>query len=275
MVWPSDTSSWLQHTTPMLSMVATWCLCPRHSSDLTEVYTTNLQYWPLISTWTLGSLGKSECRVSLVPSLIVALSFWRYKCRVYYDLYHFGAGIQFGLGSGNHTRVFVELDRTQGRFVLPHSHKRTTFDHRFKLKPSGDSNSCNLARRSMTHIIEVCSSRLRSATLQLKIVQKCGSIVKSHNGVSLWRAAKHLAAEPVSRWYLTLFVVSLGVGIGCLYGSGTSQPLMPWWSVLLFTALSAFFAVFLGFSESASSLRNLFFFSDYGEHLDSHSNYRI
>ncbi|KAF8491247.1 OPT oligopeptide transporter [Gautieria morchelliformis] len=48
-------------------------------------------------------------------------------------------------------------------------------------------------------------------------------------------------------WYLTLFVVSLGVGIGCMYGSGTSSPLMPWWSVLLFTALSAFFAVFLGF----------------------------
>lgn len=163
-----------------------------------------------------------------------------------------------GLGAAiTHVFLWNWTELKEGLYCL--SHKRTTFDHRFKLKPSGDSNSCNLARRSMTHIIEVCSFRLRSATLQLMIIQKCGSIVKSHNGMSLWRAAPHLGAEPVSRWYLTLFVVSLGVGIGCLYGSGTSQPLMPWWSVLLFTALSAFFAVFLGFSESASSLRSLYF----------------
>ncbi|KAF8578774.1 OPT superfamily oligopeptide transporter [Ramaria rubella] len=47
-------------------------------------------------------------------------------------------------------------------------------------------------------------------------------------------------------WYLTLFTASLGVAIGCLYG-GTGKPLMPWWSVFLFTAMSAFFAIFLGF----------------------------
>jgi hypothetical protein len=52
------------------------------------------------------------------------------------------------------------------------------------------------------------------------------------------------------RWYLALFAASLSVGIGCLYGAHTSEPLMPWWSAILFTALSAFFVIFLGFSES-------------------------
>ncbi|KAF8524054.1 OPT oligopeptide transporter [Hysterangium stoloniferum] len=47
-------------------------------------------------------------------------------------------------------------------------------------------------------------------------------------------------------WYLALFVASIGVAIGCLYAT-PGEPLMPWWSVLLFTALSAFLAVFLGF----------------------------
>ncbi|KAI0051926.1 OPT superfamily oligopeptide transporter [Auriscalpium vulgare] len=48
-------------------------------------------------------------------------------------------------------------------------------------------------------------------------------------------------------WYLTLFIVSLAVGIGCSYATGDGTVLMPWWSILLFTALSAFIAIFLGF----------------------------
>lgn len=65
-------------------------------------------------------------------------------------------------------------------------------------------------------------------------------------------------------WYLALFVVSLGVGIGCsvrlsffdldvrvadpVIQYATPEPLMPWWSILLFTAISAVIAVSLGFS---------------------------
>ncbi|THH21358.1 hypothetical protein EW146_g177 [Bondarzewia mesenterica] len=46
-------------------------------------------------------------------------------------------------------------------------------------------------------------------------------------------------------WYLTLFLISLGVGIGCSYASNTV--LMPGWSILFFTFLSAVIAVALGF----------------------------
>ncbi|OCH87078.1 OPT oligopeptide transporter [Obba rivulosa] len=45
-------------------------------------------------------------------------------------------------------------------------------------------------------------------------------------------------------WYLAVFFISLGVGIGCSYTTG--KALMPWWSILLFTALSCFLAVALG-----------------------------
>ncbi|KAH8083293.1 OPT oligopeptide transporter [Cristinia sonorae] len=46
-------------------------------------------------------------------------------------------------------------------------------------------------------------------------------------------------------WYLVLFLVSLGVGIGCSYTTG--EALLPWWSVVLFTAISCLIAVCLGF----------------------------
>ncbi|EPS96475.1 OPT oligopeptide transporter [Fomitopsis schrenkii] len=46
-------------------------------------------------------------------------------------------------------------------------------------------------------------------------------------------------------WYLTLFVISLAIGIGCSYTTGTA--LLPWWSILLFTAISFFLAIVLGF----------------------------
>ncbi|KAI0945261.1 hypothetical protein AcW1_001521 [Taiwanofungus camphoratus] len=46
-------------------------------------------------------------------------------------------------------------------------------------------------------------------------------------------------------WYLALFLVSLGVGIGCSYTTG--KALLPWWSILLFTVISFFIAVCLGF----------------------------
>jgi len=53
-------------------------------------------------------------------------------------------------------------------------------------------------------------------------------------------------------WYGTLFVFSLAVAIGCNYGAGT---LMPWWSTLVFTAMSAFFAVFLGFIAATTGFQ--------------------
>lgn len=50
----------------------------------------------------------------------------------------------------------------------------------------------------------------------------------------------------VPQWaYLVVFFVSLGVGIGCSYT--TSPAMMPWWSIILFTAISAFLSIFLGF----------------------------
>ncbi|KAI0266794.1 OPT oligopeptide transporter [Gloeopeniophorella convolvens] len=53
-------------------------------------------------------------------------------------------------------------------------------------------------------------------------------------------------------WYLALFVASLAVGIGCSYASGHGVVLMPWWSVILFTALSAFISIFLGFMTATT-----------------------
>ncbi|TFK90092.1 OPT oligopeptide transporter [Polyporus arcularius HHB13444] len=46
-------------------------------------------------------------------------------------------------------------------------------------------------------------------------------------------------------WYLLLLVVSLAVGIGCSYNKG--EWLLPAWSILLFTFISACIAVCLGF----------------------------
>ncbi|KAI0700199.1 OPT oligopeptide transporter [Cytidiella melzeri] len=54
-------------------------------------------------------------------------------------------------------------------------------------------------------------------------------------------------------WYLLLFVVSLAVGIGCSYA--TPNPLMPWWSVLLFTAISAVIAVCMGFIAATTGFQ--------------------
>ncbi|KAI0070550.1 OPT oligopeptide transporter [Panus rudis PR-1116 ss-1] len=46
-------------------------------------------------------------------------------------------------------------------------------------------------------------------------------------------------------WYLLLLLASLGVGIGCSYT--TPEPLLPWWSIILFTVISFIVAVCLGF----------------------------
>nr|AGA20382.1 oligopeptide transporter 11 [Phanerodontia chrysosporium] len=54
-------------------------------------------------------------------------------------------------------------------------------------------------------------------------------------------------------WYGLLFLASLGVGIGCSYT--TSTPLMPWWSVILFTAISAVIAVCLGFIAATTGFQ--------------------
>ncbi|KAK7683103.1 hypothetical protein QCA50_013776 [Cerrena zonata] len=46
-------------------------------------------------------------------------------------------------------------------------------------------------------------------------------------------------------WYLGILFASLGVGIGCSYSTG--DPLLPWWSIILFTSLSCVIALCLGF----------------------------
>ncbi|GJE86746.1 OPT oligopeptide transporter [Phanerochaete sordida] len=54
-------------------------------------------------------------------------------------------------------------------------------------------------------------------------------------------------------WYGLLFIASLAVGIGCSYT--TSTPLMPWWSVILFTAISAVIAICLGFIAATTGFQ--------------------
>ncbi|KAJ3474399.1 hypothetical protein NLI96_g12479 [Meripilus lineatus] len=54
-------------------------------------------------------------------------------------------------------------------------------------------------------------------------------------------------------WYLLLFIISLGVGIGCSYTTG--EALLPWWSILLFTALSCLIAVCLGFIAATTGFQ--------------------
>ncbi|KAA1476039.1 OPT oligopeptide transporter [Dentipellis sp. KUC8613] len=53
-------------------------------------------------------------------------------------------------------------------------------------------------------------------------------------------------------WYLTLLVLSLAVGIICSYTGGSGVVLIPWWSILLFTAISAFIAICLGFISATT-----------------------
>ncbi|KAI0341506.1 OPT oligopeptide transporter [Trametopsis cervina] len=60
-------------------------------------------------------------------------------------------------------------------------------------------------------------------------------------------------AEVPQWWYLVLFIVSLAIGIGCSYAA--PEPLMPWWSVLLFTAISAVIAVCLGFIAATTGFQ--------------------
>ncbi|TCD68164.1 hypothetical protein EIP91_011442 [Steccherinum ochraceum] len=54
-------------------------------------------------------------------------------------------------------------------------------------------------------------------------------------------------------WYAVLFLLSLGVGIGCSYTTG--EALLPWWSVILFTAISAFVAICLGFITATTGFQ--------------------
>ncbi|THH26497.1 hypothetical protein EUX98_g7691 [Antrodiella citrinella] len=54
-------------------------------------------------------------------------------------------------------------------------------------------------------------------------------------------------------WYLLLLVLSLAVGIGCSYTTGTA--LLPWWSIILFTVISFFIAVCLGFITATTGFQ--------------------
>ncbi|ETW80571.1 oligopeptide transporter [Heterobasidion irregulare TC 32-1] len=53
-------------------------------------------------------------------------------------------------------------------------------------------------------------------------------------------------------WYLILFIGSLAVGIGCSYATGNGTVLMPAWSIIFFTLLSAIIAVALGFISATT-----------------------
>ncbi|KAL4253651.1 oligopeptide OPT transporter family protein [Abortiporus biennis] len=54
-------------------------------------------------------------------------------------------------------------------------------------------------------------------------------------------------------WYMLLFVISLGVGIGCSYTTG--EALLPWWSIIFFTFLSCIIAVCLGFITATTGFQ--------------------
>ncbi|EIN12728.1 OPT oligopeptide transporter [Punctularia strigosozonata HHB-11173 SS5] len=51
-------------------------------------------------------------------------------------------------------------------------------------------------------------------------------------------------------WYGIVFILSLAIGIGCSYS--TKEPLMPWWSIILFTAISVVLAVAIGFINATT-----------------------
>ncbi|KAI0321162.1 OPT oligopeptide transporter [Amylostereum chailletii] len=56
-------------------------------------------------------------------------------------------------------------------------------------------------------------------------------------------------------WYLAVFVASLGIGIGCSYATSDGTVLMPAWSIILFTVISAFLAMILGFIASTTGFQ--------------------
>ncbi|KAH9924206.1 OPT oligopeptide transporter [Fomitopsis serialis] len=59
-----------------------------------------------------------------------------------------------------------------------------------------------------------------------------------------WREMQKYKEVP-AWWYISLFVISLAIGIGCSYTTGSA--LLPWWSIILFTVISFFLAIALGF----------------------------
>ncbi|CDO73896.1 hypothetical protein BN946_scf185016.g53 [Trametes cinnabarina] len=54
-------------------------------------------------------------------------------------------------------------------------------------------------------------------------------------------------------WYISLFVASLAVGIGCSYNHG--DWLLPAWSIILFTTISCFIAVCIGFIAATTGFQ--------------------
>ncbi|KAI0674129.1 OPT oligopeptide transporter [Trametes maxima] len=54
-------------------------------------------------------------------------------------------------------------------------------------------------------------------------------------------------------WYLTVFVISLAIGIGCSYDHG--QWLLPAWSIIMFTAISCAIAICIGFIYATTGFK--------------------
>lgn len=101
---------------------------------------------------------------------------------------------------------------------------------------------------TITHVFIWHWKELKSAFSGLNFIKSGQNIDDPHY------AKMRVYKEVPQWWYILLFIASLAVAIGCMYGAGTGEALMPWWSVLLFTALSAFFAVFLGFVTATTGI---------------------
>ncbi|CCM00442.1 uncharacterized protein FIBRA_02474 [Fibroporia radiculosa] len=92
---------------------------------------------------------------------------------------------------------------------------------------------------AIVHVLLWYWGDLKNAFGQMNFLQNSHDIDDPH-----YQEMKKYREVP-QWWYIALFVVSIGVGIGCSYTTGTA--LIPWWSIILFTVISFFLAICLGF----------------------------
>ncbi|EKM51095.1 uncharacterized protein PHACADRAFT_263059 [Phanerochaete carnosa HHB-10118-sp] len=100
---------------------------------------------------------------------------------------------------------------------------------------------------ALVHVLLWHWDDLKSAFVGLKFLKGNQEIDDPH-----YQQMKKYAEVP-QWWYGLLFVASLAVGIGCSYATPT--PLMPWWSIILFTVISAVIAICLGFIAATTGFQ--------------------
>ncbi|KAF4574269.1 hypothetical protein EYR36_005602 [Pleurotus pulmonarius] len=106
----------------------------------------------------------------------------------------------------------------------------------------------------LSYNVSLGAAASRSEYLRLTPLKSC--LLIAFGGLRFLRQSHDEIDDPhyqamrkypeVPQWiYGCLFLISLGIGIGCSYASGTV--LMPAWSILIFTVFSILMAIILGF----------------------------